>query len=206
MAFFFKKRENGQKYSSAEYSYDVYFHKLLDNLQSQRCAKCADEYLLAESRKGPLEMVNNSYVLFRYGEYYILSCLAHFGEKIVKDHEIVNNLHLTIFPRLIEYFVMDGNFYIITKIPHNKGKNIADCPSYIPNIDNTSDVTKRTAMEELKKLEKNGFVLLPTFRFCVRINDDGKIMIPEFELRTLDEATEMSILGDVYARYSMFGQ
>ena len=195
-------KESGKKYSFTEYSYDAYFYNLIKELKSVQEPKQADSFLLAESKKGPLEMVGNSYVLFRYGEYYILSSLANTGEKVVKDYEIVNSLHLTIFPRLIEYFVLNENFYIITKIPHNTSKNIAECSS--PIAGDASDAAKRIASSELVLLEQNGYVLLPTFRFSVRINEDGNIMIPEFELMTLAEATEKGIMGDVHARYRMF--
>lgn len=103
-----------------EFGYDEFFCNFIKGFNFYS-AEGIDDILLTASKMGEIEMVNNSYVLFRYKEFYINTMLKHFGEKMIQDYEIVNNLHLTTFPRLLELFrPSDGKMIIITKITAEK--------------------------------------------------------------------------------------
>ena len=189
-----------------EYGYDEFFYGIIEGLGFYS-AEDIDHHLLIASKMGEIEMVNNSYVLFRYKEFYINIMLKRFGEKVIQDYKIVNDLNLETFPRLLEVFrPSEGKIIIVTKISGNTGKNIAECPDYVGISSDVSDSVKHSVIADLKKLESHGYVLNPTFRFCVRINDDGRIIIPDFNLIPLNDAEDRSaLLKDVYRRYSMFG-
>ena len=189
-----------------EFGYDEFFYIFIKGFKFYS-AEDIDDVLLTASKVGRIEMVNNSYVLFRYKEFYINTVLKRFGEKMIQDYEIVNDLRLTSFPRLLELFrPSDGKMIIITKITGNTGKNIVECPDYIGNRSDVSDSAKQTVIADLKMLESHGYVLNPTFRYCVRINDDGRIIIQDFNLISLEDTEDRdALLKDVYCRYSMFG-
>ena len=99
---------------------------------------------------------------------------------------------------------------IVTKIYGNIGQNINDRPSYyIADINNeVSNFAKQNVIRELKVLESHGYLVDPKFRYCVRMNDDGRIIIPHFPLIPVGEVksrTSDRFLREIYGRYSMFG-
>ena len=99
---------------------------------------------------------------------------------------------------------------IVTRISGNTGQNINDRPSYsIADLKNeVSDFAKRSVIKELKMLENHGYLVDPKFRYCVRMNDDGRIIIPHFPLIPVEEVKSRAndrFLKEIYSRYSMFG-
>ena len=186
------------------YSYDKYFSYLVMKLKGFQNFKEGEEFLSLESKKNQLENVNDSFVLYRYGEFYINVMLESFGEKFVSDHEIVNGLHLTTFPRLVDVIIIDGRYFIITIIPNNKGKNIAACSDYLGCAKGLPLPTIKHVFRDLMELEANGYVLSPKFRYCIKINDDGNIILPDFDLYTKEEVLKSGMISDVYNRYGLF--
>lgn len=186
------------------YSYDKYFSYLVMKLKGFQNFKEGEIFLSLESKMNQLENVNDSFVLYRYGEFYINVMLQSFGEKFVSDHEIVNGLHLTTFPRLVDVIIIDGRYFIITIIPNNKGKNIAACPDYLGCAKELPLQSIKHVFRDLMELEANGYVLSPRFRYCIKINDDGNIILPDFELYTKVEALKSGMISDVYNRYGLF--
>lgn len=99
---------------------------------------------------------------------------------------------------------------IVTRIPGNTGQNINDRLSYsIANMRNeVSDLAKQNVIRELKMLESHGYLVDHKFRYCVRMNNDGRIIIPHFPLIPVEEVksrTSDRFLKEIYGRYSMFG-
>lgn len=196
----------GKRYSYIEWSYDEFFDEFIRTLKSLS-EEDQRKFLRNASEMGRIEVRN--FVLYRYKEFYINLTSPNTGEKFLKDYEIANGLQLTTFPQLIEHFTTGSNMIIVTKIPGNTGKNIIDCPHYqIVNLHKRiPDSVKRIVIDDLKKLEAHGYLVEPKFRFCVRINDNGNIIIPHFPLFPVKEITgSKTLLKDVYARYSMFGK
>ena len=196
----------GKRYSYTEWAYDEFFN---DFIQTLKGLPGEDQRKLLRDASETGRIEERNYVLYRYKEFYINLTSPNTGEKFVKDHEIANGLQLTTFPQLIEYFTTGSNMIIVTMIPGNIGENIVDCPSYL--IENLHkripDSIKRVVIDDLKKLEAHGYLVEPIFRLCVRINDNGRIIIPHFPLFPVEETIERkTVLKDVYARYSMFGE
>ncbi len=197
----------GKRYSYTEWSYDEFFDDFIQTLKGMS-GEDQRKFFRNASETGLIEVRN--YVLYRYKEFYINLTSPNTGEKFVKDHEIANGLQLTTFPQLIEHFTTGSNMIIVTKIPGNTGKNIIDQPSYsIANIKNeVSDFAKQSVIRELKVLESHGYLIDPKFRYCVRMNDDGRIIIPHFPLISVEEVKSRAndrFLKEIYGRYGMFG-
>ena len=209
----FCKDENnsGKKYSFVEYAYDSYLGNFLKTIKGMSSSE-ATRFLIDETEKGHIEKASKyAHILLRHGEFYITIASPYYGEKFVKDHEIVNSLNLTTFPFLIEWFITaGGDMIIVTRISGNTGQNINDRPSYsIANIKNeVSDFAKQSVIRELKVLERHGYLVDPKFRYCVRMNDDGRIIMPHFPLIPVEEVMSRAndrFLKEIYGRYGMFG-
>lgn len=181
---------------------DKYFMELIDRLFIYATGSKLDEVFITQSDLyGKLE--RRSYVNFRYGEYTFISMLNHFGKEYAEALKVVNELNLSIFPKLIlvrEY--EDGSMYIVIKIPGNVGEDIkwGHCLSDINSLPISS---RQQAVSDLKKLETAGYLLLPKFRFSVGVTHDGHIMISDIPLVKKEEAQDF--LDDIYSSYSMFG-
>lgn len=172
----------------------------------------ATRFVIDETEKGHIEKASKyAHVLLRHGEFYINIASPYYGEKFVREHEIANSLNLTTFPFSIEWFITaGGDMIIVTRILGNTGQNITDRLSYsIANMRNeVSDLAKQNVIRELKMLESHGYLVDPKFRYCVRMNDDGRIIIPHFPLIPVEEVksrTSDRFLKEIYGRYSMFG-
>lgn len=100
---------------------------------------------------------------------------------------IVNDLHLSIFPRLIEYFEIQNSYYIITKVPNNTGKNMRECSDYF--MGKVSGSVKQQAFLDVGKLEAGGYGVI--LNDNIKINNDGLFMIPWFDLLTREERKEI---------------
>ena len=186
------------------YSFDKYFSNLVMKLKGVEKFQEGEHYLSLESKMSHIENVNDSFVLYRYGEFYINVMLQSFGEKFVNDHEIVNGLHLTTFPRLVDVIIIEGRYFIITFIPNNKGINIGSCPDFLGEAKGLPLQSIKHVFRELMELEANGYVLSPKFRYCIKINDDDNIILPDFDLYTKEEAVKCGMISDVYNRYGLF--
>ena len=202
---------SGKKYSFVEYAYDSYLGNFLKTIKGMSSSE-ATRFVIDETEKGHIEKASKyAHVLLRHGEYYINIASPYYGEKFVKDHEIANSLKLTTFPFLIEWFItVGGDMIIVTKIYGNIGQNINDRPSYsIADINNeVSNFAKQNVIRELKVLESHGYLVDPKFRYCVRMNDDGRIIIPHFPLIPVEEVKSRAndkFLKEIYGRYGMFG-
>lgn len=205
------KGVSSKKYSFIEYAYDSYFGNFLKTINGMSNSE-ATKFIFAETEKGHIEKASkHAHVLLRHGEFYVNIASPYYGDKFVKDHEIVNSLNLTTFPFLIEWFITaGGDMIIVTRISGNTGQNINDRPSYsIANIKNeVSDFAKQSVIRELKVLERHGYLVDPKFRYCVRMNDDGRIIIPHFPLIPVEEVKSIAndrFLKEIYGRYGMFG-
>ncbi len=149
------------------------------------------------------KLEKRDWVNYRYGEYSFISMLEDSGKAYVESLEIVNNLNLSIFPRLIlPKRYEDGSMYIVVKIPGNVGEDIkwGQCLTEVCNL---SETAKQQVVSDLIKLEDAGYLLLPKFRFSVGVTPDGHVMIPDVPLVKKEDAQKF--LSDIYARYSMFG-
>ena len=209
--FWKDKDASSKKYSFIEYAYDSYFGNFLKTIKGMSSSE-ATRFVIDETEKGHIEKASKyAHILLRHGEFYINIASPYYGEKFVKDHEIANSLKLTTFPFLIEWFItVGGDMIIVTKIYGNIGQNINDRPSYsIADINNeVSNFAKQNVIRELKVLESHGYLVDPKFRYCVRMNDDGRIIIPHFPLIPVGEVKSMAkegFLKEIYDRYSMFG-
>lgn len=205
------KDANSKKYSFIEYAYDSYLGNFLKTIKGMTSSE-AIRYIIDETEKEHIEKASKyAHVLLRHGEFYINITIPYYGDKFIKDHEIANSLKLTTFPFLIEWFITaGGDMIIVTKISGNTGNNIIDRPSYsIANIKNeVSDFAKQSVIRELKVLESHGYLIDPKFRYCVRMNDDGRIIIPHFPLIPVEEVKSRAndkFLKEIYGRYGMFG-
>ena len=197
--------DGGKRYVQTEYAYDRFFWELIQDLKALPASE-QDAFLRDTAEKGLIEMVDNCRIHFRYKEFYILCMIRVFGEKVVRDHEIVNSLGLYTFPQLIEYIAPPetNSMIIITRVSGNTGKNLAEC-YYYQHL--TSNKRKRAVIDDLKKLESHGYVLTSRFRHSVRINDDGRIVIPAFDLVSVDVAKEHHSLAESYNLYNiLFGE
>ena len=209
--FWKDKDASSKKYSFIEYAYDSYFDNFLKTIKGMSSSE-ATRFVIDETEKGHIEKASKyAHVLLRHGEFYINIASPYYGEKFVREHEIANSLNLTTFPFLIEWFITaGGDMIIVTRIPGNTGQNINDRLSYsIANMRNeVSDLAKQNVIRELKMLESHGYLVDPKFRYCVRMNDDGRIIIPHFPLIPVEEVksrTSDRFLKEIYGRYSMFG-
>ena len=209
--FWKDKDASSKKYFFIEYAYDSYLGNFLKTIKGMSSSE-ATRFVIDETEKGHIEKASKyAHVLLRHGEYYINIASPYYGEKFVKDHEIANSLKLTTFPFLIEWFItVGGDMIIVTKTFGNIGQNINDRPSYsIADIDNeVSNFAKQNVIRELKVLESHGYLVDPKFRYCVRMNDDGRIIIPHFPLIPVEEVKSIAndrFLKEIYGRYGMFG-
>ena len=211
IVFWKDKDASSKKYSFIEYAYDSYFDNFLKTIKGMSSSE-ATRFVIDETEKGHIEKASKyAHVLLRHGEFYINIASPYYGGKVVREHEIANSLNLTTFPFLIEWFITaGGDMIIVTRIPGNTGQNINDRLSYsIANMRNeVSDLAKQNVIRELKMLESHGYLVDPKFRYCVRMNDDGRIIIPHFPLIPVEEVksrTSDRFLKEIYGRYSMFG-
>lgn len=170
------KKDEGKCYLRTECLYDDYFNNLIQTLKGLSPME-VDEFLDAESEKGNIEMRIYNYVLYRYKEFYITSGYIIDEDKLVKGYEIVNGLNLTTFPQLVEWHNTLG---IVTMIPGNTGKNIVESPKFMPGYDNEKiqNSARCRVIDDLKKLESNGYMLSRRNLQAMRINDNGNIIIP----------------------------
>ncbi len=189
---FFSKKPKDKKYSFVECKYDDYFTYLVESLKGFKSQQDASRFLYDESHKGRLEQVSE-FREYRYGELYILKA----GWNIVKSHEIVNKLNLSIFPKLIDCFISEENgLYIVRKIPNNKGKNYKQCSTY---WDEVSEYGKMKALFETQLLDKIGYTIRLTD--YIRVLDDGKIMIPSFDVLSKEDPMSKSEAIDRYTSF-----
>ncbi len=198
--------DGGKRYVRTEDLFDPFFGKLIRDLKALPASE-QDAFLHETEKKGLIEMVGNCCILHRYKEFHIQSMLKCFGESVIKDYEIVNSLGLTTFPQLIEYIAPPetNSMIIITRVSGNTGKNSNECNRYDP--DSVSNITKRVVIDDLKKLESLGYVLASPFRHSVCVNKDGRIVILDFKLVSIEMAKERHYLGEAYHLYNvLFGE
>ena len=175
---------------------DEYLERLVTRLKA-----CVNDYkkscriLKEESEKGYL--VNYEGVRFRRGEYNIHEMLTSHGHNYAEHLDIVTKLHLSLFPRLIETFDVGFYTYIITHIEGTTKTDLVQEYKYEGEI---SEQAYRDAVKDIKTLEKNGYYLLPTFRYCICVNNNGRIIIPEVPLISIEEA-DPQLVRDVFTRY-----
>ena len=177
---------------------DETLFSLIDRLHHYSSSNHVVEFLHTQSKMGVIEECSpNNY---RYGEYTFIR-LRQFGQEYVNALNIVNELGLSIFPKLIKAFEYDdGGMVVFIKIPGNIGEDIkwGQCDVY-----DLPESAKQKAVDDLKKLEEAGYLLLPQFRFSVGVTPNGHVMIPDIPLVRKEDA--QNIIGDIYSRYSMFG-
>ena len=181
---------------------DKYLIELFEKLDLYSSGSEVDKIFSSLSTT-PGKLEKRDWVNYRYGEYSFISMFDNFGKAYVESLEIVNNLNLSIFPKLIlPKRYEDGSMYIVVKIPGNVGEDIkwGQCLTEVYNL---SETAKQQAVNDLIKLEDAGYLLLPKFRFSVGVTPDGHVMIPDVPLIKKEDAQKF--LSDIYARYSMFG-
>lgn len=181
---------------------DKYLIELFEKLDLYSSGSEVDKIFSSLSTT-PGKLEKRDWVNYRYGEYSFISMFENFGKAYVESLEIVNNLNLSIFPKLIlPKRYEDGCMYIVVKIPGNVGEDIkwGQCLTEVYNL---SETAKQQAVSDLIKLEDAGYLLLPKFRFSVGVTPDGHVMIPDVPLIKKEDAQKF--LSDIYARYSMFG-
>ena len=181
---------------------DKYLIELFEKLDLYSSGSEVDKIFSSLSTT-PGKLEKRDWVNYRYGEYSFISMFENFGKAYVESLEIVNNLNLSIFPKLIlPKRYEDGSMYIVVKIPGNVGEDIkwGQCLTEVYNLPETA---KQQAVCDLIKLEDAGYLLLPKFRFSVGVTPDGHVMIPDVPLIKKEDA--QNFLSDIYARYSMFG-
>lgn len=181
---------------------DKYLIELFEKLDLYSSGSEVDKIFSSLSTT-PGKLEKRDWVNYRYGEYSFISMFENFGKAYVESLEIVNNLNLSIFPKLIlPKRYEDGSMYIVVKIPGNVGEDIkwGQCLTEVYNL---SETAKQQAVSDLIKLEDAGYLLLPKFRFSVGVTPDGHVMIPDVPLIKKEDAQKF--LSDIYARYSMFG-
>lgn len=180
---------------------DETLFSLIERLHFYSSRDHVDEFLLTQSKMGVIEI--RSPINYRYGEYTFISRLRQFGQEYVNALNIVNELGLSIFPKLIKAFEYDdGGMIIFIKIPGNIGEDIK-WGSCLLDVYNLPESARQKAVDDLKKLEEAGYLLLPQFRFSVGVTPNGHVMIPDIPLVRKEDA--QNIIGDIYSRYSMFG-
>lgn len=180
---------------------DETLFSLIERLHFYSSSDYVDEFLHTKSEMGVIEKRSpNNY---RYGEYTFISMLRQFGQEYVNALNIVNELGLSIFPKLIKSFEYDdGGMVVFIKIPWNIGEDIK-WGSCLLDVYDLPESARQKAVDDLKKLEEAGYLLLPKFRFSVGVTPNGHVMIPNIPLVRKEDA--QNIIGDIYSRYSMFG-
>lgn len=186
-------------YSSETDTYDEYFSGLIETLMRMTSSDEIWAHLRSEIAAGVLEDVSG--IIVRYKEYYIHNMSSFFGERCVEDYKIVNRLGLGIFPKMVECLSDKHDMFLVTKIRNNLGKKITDCPNFVPG--KLSWLASRHVVRELVRLELNGYVLHPRYRYCVQINDDGMVVIPEFQLLKVDDLSVKEV-AEIHSRYELF--
>lgn len=157
--------------------YDDYLQGLIDELKHVDKARDGERLLFEETRKGHLE--KHGGVRFRYGEYNIVTMFDEHAEPLIERLKIVNGLGLKSFPVFVEAIKVKGGMFVVTFTPGTKEHDLFDCCDAKPTNESRLKVSY-----ELKKLLANGYFIT---RYETFTNSYGKIIIPHFFLRKVDE-------------------
>lgn len=135
--------------------------------------------LMTMIKTGEIEQVSGNF--YKYKDFHILELLKRDGVDYSNKLKILDKLNLSFTQKHVETIEKDNSVYIITQIPGTEKSNLT--PLWKFGNQNISKEDKLTALHDLQKLTKAGFVDDNVLRSneLWYVNSENKIIIPVFE-------------------------